>query len=113
MLSNDNSGKHPHIVKESCESKDCDNKVCSTVCDNNNQFSVLGHNTHKPLIGRFSKFISDYDANGEPDVQYFTKTNQPKTITGEEKKNLEKLIKNDTENQKTFVFKHRDKYDDK
>ena len=37
---------------------------------------VLGHNTHKPLKGRFSKFISDVDANGNPDPQYFTKVNK-------------------------------------
>ena len=75
-FANDGSGKHAHICKETCVQQDCAKKKCTYLCDTLVDRNTLGHNTHKPIAGRFSKFISDIDANGNPDPQYFTKTNK-------------------------------------
>ena len=79
-LANDGTGKHTHIYKDVCVQNDCEEKKCSSPCDTLLKRRFLGHNTHKPLIGRFSKFIGAVDANGNPDSQYFTRENEDKTI---------------------------------
>ena len=79
-LANDGTGKHTHVYQDVCVQSDCEEKKCSSACDTLLKRRFLGHNTHKPLIGRFSKFIGDVDANGNPDSQYFTRENEDKTI---------------------------------
>ena len=41
----------------------------------------MGHNTHKPPVGRFARHISGKDANGTYNSQYFTKSTSSKTVT--------------------------------
>lgn len=79
-LANDGSGKHTHICKETCVQQDCEEKKCTSLCDTLADRNNLGHNTHKPIAGRFSRFISGTDANGNPQNQYFTKTNKDGTV---------------------------------
>lgn len=69
---NDGTGKHIPVVKEECVFADCKNKKCSSLCDTEKVSVIKAHNTHKPIIGRFTKFISESaanDANGEQKVQ--------------------------------------------
>ena len=68
--SNDGANKsHGHVCKETCVLKDCDNKKCLLLCDQRKETEILGHNTHKPPIGRMAKIISDYDAQGKKKSQ--------------------------------------------
>lgn len=109
-LANDSSGKHVHVCKETCVENNCEEMKCDTLCNTFEKRDVLGHNTHKPFKGRFSKFISDLDANGNADPQYFTKTNK------EVSKDASELTQYKANNfivdapQTTFVNLFRDKY---
>ena len=77
-LANDGTGKHAHVCKETCVQSDCEEKKCNSLCDVFKDTTSLGHNTHKPPIGRFAKFIAKYDANGILNSQYFVRSNFPK-----------------------------------
>lgn len=95
-LANDNTGNHPHVVTE--------------VCDTLKYVTVNGHNTHKPMIGRFTRFISSIDSNNKENAQYFVKTNDEKKATNQEINNHGKDIKNDSKST-SFVNNNRDKYE--
>lgn len=77
-LANDNKGKHTHVAEESCIKTNCETKTCASLCDTSKDFSIRGHNTHKPPIGRFCRFVSETDANGEAKPQYFVSTSAKK-----------------------------------
>ena len=109
-LANDGTGKHPHVGTQQCVIADCASKKCLKPCDQPTYLLVDGHNTHKPPIGRLTRFISEEDATGDPHAQYFVKSNEKKEITKQEKQKYGKDIKPDPKAQ-TFIDKHRDKYD--
>lgn len=111
-LANDGSGKHPHVMENFCILKGCENKKCPSLCDQSAKYRILGHNTHKPPIGRFARFIDDYDANGDLKKQYFVSTNEKKEITEQEKQNYGKNLKPNPK-QTNYIQNHEDKYDDK
>lgn len=110
-LANDGTGKHAHILENKCILKGCEHKKCINLCDDYSKSKVLGHNTHKPPIGRFARFIDDHDANGDPQKQYFVKTNKTIEITKQEKQKYCKEIKENNK-QTSFVKNHDEKYDD-
>lgn len=109
-VANDDTGKHTHVTQNYCVLKGCENKSCPSLCDQPDGCDVKGHNTHKPPIGRITRFVADHDANGNSKTQYFVKTNKKTTITEKEKQKYGKDIKDDP-NQTTFVQNHHDKYD--
>lgn len=55
-------------------------KKCTSLCDVLKDVTPLGHNTHKPPIGRFARYVSGTDASGNQNSQYFTKSTTQKTI---------------------------------
>ena len=107
---NDGSGKHPHIGSEKCTVEDCESKECPTLCGDPTKFNIKGHNTHKPPIGRFCRFVSEEDAKGEFRAQYYVKTNKKTEMTQEEKQQYGKNIKADPATQ-AYVEKYKDKYE--
>lgn len=111
-INTDGSRKHTNVVKENCTLLDCQQKKGSFSCDQSAKYRILGHNTHKPPIGRFARFIDDYDANGDPKKQYFVSTNEKKEITEQEKQNYGKNLKPNPK-QTNYIQNHEDKYDDK
>lgn len=82
----------------------------TTLCDQPNEIQIEGHNTHKPPIGRITRFIDEKDSNGDPNAQYFVPTNKKVEITEQEKENYGKDFKVDPKTQ-TFVNQHLDKYE--
>ena len=107
---NNNNDKHTHVAKQTCVLPDCEKKKCSQVCDKPLDLGILGHHTHKPLIGRFCSFIDSVDAKGMPHPQYFIPVNEPKVMTAQEKATYGDQIKVDPL-QQTYVIEHLDKYD--
>lgn len=107
---NDSTGKHPHVGTQKCTIADCNAKKCTNVCGNPTEITIDGHNTHKPPIGRMTRYIADEDANGYPNTQYFVKTNKEKVITEKEKIQYGKDFKDDPVT-KTFVDKYANKYE--
>jgi hypothetical protein len=107
---NDNTGKHTHVADYSCIEKDCDTRKCPTLCNTPSKFSLLGHHTHKPPIGRFCRTIDDQDALGKKRTQYFIKTNETSEIPEKDKQKYGTEIKQDHK-QQPFVDQHHDKYD--
>ena len=78
-LANDGTGKHAHVCKDTCVQPDCESKNCNSLCDVFKETTSLGHNTHKPPVGRFARFVAGYDANGVWISQYFVRSNFPRT----------------------------------
>src|ERR1700731_725290 len=72
-LAADDSGHHVHRIKENCDEQDGEKKVCTNLCSNLANVNTDGHYTHYPLPGKSSRFLSDKDANGQDNAQYFTK----------------------------------------
>jgi hypothetical protein len=111
-LANDGTGKHTHVATEICENLNCEVKKCPTLCENSKQIEIKGHNTHKPPIGRFCRFVSEIDANGNFSTQYFVPTNEKKSISSSQKASYENDIKPDSK-QQSYIKKHADIYEDK
>lgn len=83
---------------------------CQGLCGLPNGFRVLGHNTHKPPIGRMARFIHEKDANGADKPQYFVPTNTKKEISQEEREKYPaKEIKEDLK-QQGYIEDHLDKF---
>lgn len=110
-LANDGSGKHTHVAEQTCILDNCENKICEKLCADPNTFKIKGHNTHKPVIGRLTRFISAEDANGDPKKQYFVPCNERKQLTEAEKQAYGNKIKNDPKQQE-FIETHQDKYNE-
>lgn len=68
-LANDGTGKHTHIGKQECILQDCASKKCTALCAIPDKTRILGHNTHKPPVGRFTRLISYEDINGDQKPQ--------------------------------------------
>ena len=100
---------HTHIGAQKCILNDCDIKDCSTLCDLPNGLGIDGHNTHKPPIGRFARFISEEDTNGNKKAQYFVPVNKKSEITEQEKQQYNKDLKTDVKTENYFQ-KYKDKY---
>jgi len=110
-LANDHTGKHTHVIEEKCIVTDCENQKCPSLCDNANGFAVKGHNTHKPPVGRMTRFVSEKDANGVNKPQYFVPSNTKKEVTEQDRQQkYSKDIKPDPK-QQAFVTQHDDKYE--
>ena len=106
-LANDDNGKHSHVSEEFCVQQDCEKKTCVNLCDTLKDADIKGHNTHKPRIGRFCRFVSETDANGNSTSQYFVPTNNKVKILPQ---NYTKDVKPDPK-QQPYVAKHKDIYD--
>lgn len=107
VLANDGTSKHTHVVEQTCILEDCDTKKCLNLCSSKNTFRILGHNTHKPPVGRLTRFISEQDADGNLKTQYFVPSNKKIEITEHQhgfqiKTNLKT---------KSYIDKHSDKYE--
>lgn len=109
--SNDDTGKHPHVGTQECVIQDCASKKCPALCDQPTKINVDGHNTHKPPIERMARFVSEKDANGDSNTQYFVSTNKKVEMTEQEKQKYGKDYKPDLKTQ-IFVNQHPDKYDE-
>lgn len=110
--SNDNMNKtHVHVCKEKCVLQDCETKECPTLCDTRTETEILGHNTHKPPIGRMARRIFETDAKGDNKSQWFVKSNRPNKISEQERQQSTKDIKPDAK-QNDFIQTHTDKYED-
>ena len=70
-------------------------KECSSLFHKPSKVVINGHNTNKPPIERFTRFISDKDANGDSKPQYYVSTNQKTEITVQEKQSFGKNYKED------------------
>ena len=80
-LAADDTGKHPHLLENSCIKQDCEKKKCTQLCDTLQSSRCKGFFTHKPIAGKFCRFLSDVDSNNQQDTQYFVKNpDQAKTI---------------------------------
>lgn len=111
-LANDANGKHSHVGTQTCTLQDCQTKECPTLCSQPDKLCIDGHNTHKPPIGRFARFIYEKDANGNNIPQYYVKMNKKTECTEEEKQTkYANDIKKD-EKTESFVKQHSDKYND-
>lgn len=83
-LAADGNGKHVHLFEETCIKSDCEKKTCPTLCDNLDTIQTKGHFTHGPKAGKFSKQLSDLDANGAKKGQYYTKNcDKHKKVSGQ------------------------------
>jgi hypothetical protein len=109
-LANDNTGKHTHIAEEQCINTDCEKKPCTILCNELKIFILKGHQTHKPPIGRYCRFVDDKDTKGEEKPQYFVPNAIKKNLTAKEKENYGKDIKTDSK-QQSFVDEHRNIYE--
>ena len=107
---NDGSGKHPHVVTQTCTLQDCETKKCPKPCGQPDKIIIDGHNTHKPPVGRMARFISEEDTKGDPKSQYFVPSNSKNEMTEQERQQYGKDIKDDPSG-KTFVDKYKDKYE--
>ena len=76
-LANDDTGKHTHVIEEKCIITECPSKFCPSLCDKANGFTVKGHNTHKPPIGRLTRFISEGDLKYNTLCQPIIEKQQP------------------------------------
>lgn len=109
-LANDGKGNHTHVEKEICVKVDCENTQCQTLCDTLKETAPKGHNTHKPPIGRFCRFISETDANGNPQAQYFVPTNEKRKIPSSQVNSYGPQIKPKTK-QQPYIDKYTNTYD--
>lgn len=109
-LANDNTGKHTHIAEEQCINTACEKKPCTILCNELKIFTLKGHQTHKPPIGRYCRFVDDKDTKDEEKPQYFVPNAIKKNLTAKEKENYGKDIKTDSK-QQSFVDEHRNIYE--
>lgn len=72
-LAADDTGIHTHAVKEVCEQTNCENKKCITLCNTLKRLDIKGHFTHRPVSGKFCRFISNKDAKNLDQAQYYIK----------------------------------------
>ena len=77
-LATDDTGKHSHAVNNICEKNNCESKQCEKLCDQLKSLDSNGFFTHKPIAGKYCRFICNHDANKQEDAQYFIK-NRDKT----------------------------------
>jgi hypothetical protein len=112
-LAIDETGKHPHTVEKICESKECEVKKCSILCESLKETKATGFLTHGPVAGKFSCFVADIDANGKPGCQYHTKNHdKSKKIDAQKTQQYEnsKEIKHDTK-VTAYLKKYENKFD--
>lgn len=109
-LANDGTGNHTHVAQQICILDNCENQICEKLCATPKLFRIKGHNTHKPVIGRLTRFIAAEDANGDPKKQYYVPCNQKKELTEAEKQAYGNKIKH-VPKQQAFIDAHQDKYD--
>src|SRR5579875_2088091 len=107
---NDGTGKHTHVGTQQCILADRDTKKCPTVCSQPTILEVDGHNTHKPPVGRVTRFISPEDVNGSQQPQYFVPTNKKSEMTEQQKQAYGKDFKLD-QNAQSYIEKYKDKYE--
>ena len=70
-------------MEEVCEKQHCEIQKCPSLCDNLKSVKTKGHYTHNPVSGKSSRHLSDKDANGNDNSQYFTRnSDQNKKATG-------------------------------
>lgn len=82
-LATDDSGKHSHALGQVCIKSDCETKKCPLLCDTVQRVYTKGFFTHKPIAGKFTRFVNDIDADQKQDIQYYVKnSDKTKTITG-------------------------------
>lgn len=107
---NDGGKGHTHTGTQKCILPDCDSKKCPGLCDQAAGLQIDGHNTHKPPIGRFCRFVASEDVNGDPRPQYYVPSNTKNEMTEQEKQNYGKQIKPDSAAE-AFMQKYKDKYE--
>ena len=110
-LSNDGGKKnHTHVVEEKCAKDGCSLESCPKLCGIPKGFRVIGHNTHKPPIGRLARFIDEKDANGADKPQYFVPTNTKKEVSQEEREKYPANEIKEDPKQQSYVDDHLDKF---
>lgn len=109
-LSNDNQKGHTHAAEETCSFKNCRLSNCPGLCGPRDKTYILGHDTHKPPVGRFARYVSDTDTNGDPKDQYHVKTNTKVEVDEKQRQAYGKKIKEDPK-KTAYIRQNRDKYD--
>ena len=89
QYSNDGTGQRSHVCINNCVSNACEEKKCVTLCDKLKNSEILGHTTHGPVVGRYYRYISNFDANGKKKTQYFIPVEKEKNVTATE---MQKLV---------------------
>lgn len=74
-LATDNKGNHPHKITEICIKNDCEKIKCTGLCDTLQKIKTDGYFTHKPIPGKYTRYVSDKDADNKEDTQYYCKNN--------------------------------------
>lgn len=83
-LAADDTGIHSHALGQVCVKNDCETKACPQLCDNVKKVYTKGFFTHKPIAGKFCRFVSDFDANNKQDTQYYVKNaDKSKEVDGQ------------------------------
>lgn len=75
LATDDGLNMHTHLVKAECDKSLCRTKKCVELCGKVTSLKTVGFLTHKPVAGKYAKYISDNDANGKNETQYYIKNN--------------------------------------
>lgn len=76
-LASDDTGKHPHILDKFCIDVECFKKQCSELCNNFYNMKTRGFFTHSPIVGKYCRYVHEYDANYKKETQYYVKNTDP------------------------------------
>ena len=83
-LATDDTAKHSHALGFVCTEEKCPTTKCPELCAPLKNVYTKGFFTHKPIAGKFVRYISDKDANDKQDTQYYVKNpNKDKQVTAE------------------------------
>lgn len=112
-LSTDDQTNHTQLAKLSCNNLNCETQKCVTLCSTLTELKTEGHFTHKPIVGKYVRCVSDKDANGKDEAQYFVKNK-------DETKKADAIALNSFKPNKikhnkkfdTFIKDNQDKFDD-
>lgn len=115
-LASDDTGIHSHAVNNICIKTECELQRCSQLCDQLKRIDNKGFFTHKPIAGKYCRFVLDHDANNNKDTQYYIKNkDRSKTIDANKAQQYyqNKDIKNDLKMQQ-YITNHNlnDKMED-
>lgn len=109
-LNTDDNNSHVKRLKNTCYTEHCEKRKCANLCGPLKKIEADGHFTHKPMTGKFSRFISEEDVNGNNDKQYYTKnSDKSKQIDATDVKPGDIKEKLDFV---TYVKKHGTKFED-
>lgn len=81
------------------------------LCASRKETEILGHNTHRPPIGRMAKRISDIDAQGNKSDQWYIRNNNRKKISEAERQQMNPKDIKPNLKQQSYTDKNFEKYE--